>query len=141
MERSRRPPRRSGLAQLTHLMLSTTPAQRPLFSKAALGPVRLVTTDEVLTEFLNALADGGEHLRRQAAKMVRAIQANTNITVLPQSRDSFVRALDLFERRRDKNYSLTDCVSMNAMREKGLSHVLTNDHGFEYAFTLATLRW
>ena len=99
-------------------------------AKAALGNVRLVTTDEVLTEFLNALADGGEHLRRQAIKMVRAIQSSTNITVLPQSRDSFVRAMELYEKRHDKDYSLTDCVSMNAMRAQALSDILTNDHGF-----------
>jgi uncharacterized protein len=100
-------------------------------AKADLGAVRLVTTDEVLTEFLNALADGGAHLRRQAIKMVRAIQANANITVIAQSRDSFTRAMALYEQRPDKNYSLTDCISMNAMRAEHLSAVLTNDHGFE----------
>ena len=31
-----------------------------------LGPARFVTTDEVLTEFLNALSGAGETLRRQA---------------------------------------------------------------------------
>jgi len=100
-------------------------------AREALAAVRLVTTDEVLTEFLNALADGGEHIRRQAVKMVRAIQANVNITVIPQSRDSFARAMELYEKRADKNYSLTDCVSMNVMRDKGLTRILTNDHDFE----------
>jgi predicted nucleic acid-binding protein len=30
----------------------------------------------------------------------------------------------------DKAYSLTDCISMNAMRERGLTDILTNDHHF-----------
>jgi predicted nucleic acid-binding protein len=28
-------------------------------------------------------------------------------------------------------YSLTDCISMNAMRAEALTEVLTNDHHFE----------
>ena len=44
-------------------------------AKAALGEVFIVTTDEVLTEFLAALSKG-EHMRKQAAKMVQAILEN-----------------------------------------------------------------
>ncbi|HMG73540.1 MAG TPA: hypothetical protein VK582_08565 [Pyrinomonadaceae bacterium] len=32
--------------------------------------------------------------------------------------------------RPDKGYSLTDCISMNVMRERGLTDVLTNDPHF-----------
>lgn len=41
-------------------------------ARSALDEVFMVTTDEVLTEFLAALSRG-EHMRKQAAKMVRAI--------------------------------------------------------------------
>lgn len=100
-------------------------------AKSALGNVRLLTTDEVLTEFLAALRAGGENLRRQAAKMVRAILANPNVKVLPQSRDSFLRGVDLYQERLDKEYSLTDCISMNAMRSESVSEILTNDRHFK----------
>ena len=90
----------------------------------------LLTTDEVLTEFLTALSKGGENLRRQAARMVRAILANPNVKVLPQSRDSFLRGVDLYEQRLDKEYSLTDCISMNAMKSESVAEVLTNDQHF-----------
>jgi predicted nucleic acid-binding protein len=85
----------------------------------------------VLTEFLTALGGSGQKLREQAAKMVHAIVANANVKVIPQSRDSFLRGLDLYETRADKSYSLTDCISMNAMRAEALTEVLTNDHHFE----------
>ncbi len=62
--------------------------------------------------------------------MVRAILANPNVKVVPQSRDSLLRGMELYEDREDKGYSLTDCVSMNAMRAESLTQVLTNDHGF-----------
>ncbi len=41
-------------------------------ARSALDEVFMVTTDEVLTEFLAALSRG-EPMRKQAAKMVRAI--------------------------------------------------------------------
>jgi uncharacterized protein len=49
---------------------------------------------------------------------------------LPQSRPEFDVALAFYESRLDKDYSLTDCRSMVAMRLLGISEVLTNDHHF-----------
>lgn len=99
-------------------------------AKSDLGEVFIVTTDEVLTEFLAALSRG-EHMRKQAAKMVRAILENPNIKVIPQTRESFLKGLTFYENRSDKEYSLTDCISMNVMRAESLVEVLTNDHHFE----------
>ena len=93
--------------------------------------MRIVTTDEVLTEFLTALSKAGENLRGRAAAMVRAILFNPNVKVVPQSRGTFLQALHLFDQRRDKEYSLTDCASMNAMRSESIAEVLTNDHHFK----------
>lgn len=91
--------------------------------------VRIIRTDEVLSEFLNALSGRGR--RRHAAQMVRAILRNPNVTVVPQSRDSFLTGLELYEQRPDKEYGLIDCVSMNVMRAEEITDVLTNDHHFE----------
>ena len=93
--------------------------------------LRIVTTDEVLTEFLAALSASGETMRHQAARMVRAILSNRNVEVIPQSRDSFLKGLELYEERGDKEYSLTDCISMHAMKVLSISEALTNDHHFE----------
>lgn len=100
-------------------------------AREGLGNVILVTTDEVLSEFLNALSRGASGLRQQAAKMVRAIMENPNVRVLPQTRDSFRKGLALYEQRTDKQYGLTDCISMCVMRAEGLEEALTNDHHFE----------
>ncbi len=50
--------------------------------------------------------------------------------MVPQSHDSFMAGLDLYEARPDKGYSLTDCISMNVMTAEGLTDVLTNDMHF-----------
>ena len=88
-------------------------------ARRRLGQVELVTTDEVLTEFLAALSK------------VRAILSGSNVRVIPQSRSSFTKALDRYEDRGDKEYSLQDCASMNVMEAESITQILTNDHHFE----------
>jgi len=99
-------------------------------ARELVGEARLVTTDEVLIEFLTALSGSGERTREQAARMVRAPLAHPGVEVIPQSRESFLGGLALYEGRRDKNYSMTDCVSMERMRERSVSAALTNDRHF-----------
>jgi uncharacterized protein len=96
-----------------------------------LGPHRLYTTEEVPTEFLNFFSAKGAAMRRMADELVQRISRNPNITVLPQTRDSFRRGLQLYRDREDKEYSLTDCISMEQMRTHNLTRVLTTDHHFE----------
>ena len=93
--------------------------------------VILTTTDEVLTEFLNGLSKYGEYYRNQAVKMVREILCNPNVQVIPQSRDSFLKGIESYAQRLDKNYSLVDCISMNTMRSRSISEALTHDIHFE----------
>ena len=100
-------------------------------AREKLGQVRLVTTDEVLTELLAAFSRHGAELRQAAGKMVRAILSNPNVRVVPQSRDSFRNGLQRYEARPDKEYSLQDCISMNIMQSEGIEDILTNDHHFE----------
>jgi predicted nucleic acid-binding protein len=99
-------------------------------AREALGDVRLVTTDEVLAELLDGLAQRGTHLREVAAQAVHMILTDPRVTVHPQSRESFLAGLRLYEQRNDKGYSLVDCISMTTMRRHAIWEVLTNDHHF-----------
>ena len=63
-------------------------------AREAFGPALLVTTDEVLAEFLAALSGGGEAIRQLAVDAVRAMHSNPNVKVIAQSRDTFLRALE-----------------------------------------------
>lgn len=106
---------------------------RPAARKALrrLGQVRIVTTHEVLTEFLTALSGGGPRVRLAAVGRVRALQSDSSVRILPQSGASFRKALDRYEARGDKGYSLQDCVSMNVMEARSITEILTTDHHFE----------
>ena len=90
----------------------------------------IVTTDDILSEFLAGIAGRGTYQRGLAVRMVRSILADDDVTVLPQTHQTFLDGLGLYERRADKGYSLTDCISMNACRQEGITEVLTNDHHF-----------
>lgn len=91
----------------------------------------LVTTDEVLTEYLTFFCAASQVMRGQVARVVEDILLDPDIEVVPQSHASFLAGLTLYRDRPDKGYSLTDCVSMQTMRAMGLSEVLTGDRHFE----------
>jgi len=97
---------------------------------AALDDARLVTTDEVLVEFATHLGVRDRRLRQIAAEWVRAVLEDPDILVLAQSRNTLLAGLKLFESGLDKRYSLTDCISMEAMRTRGIREALTYDRHF-----------
>ena len=104
---------------------------------SSLGTTRVVTTDEVLTEVLNWYSRFGPRWRSEAATLVHDLRSDPDVDVLPQTRADFDAALALYEARPDKEYSLTDCRSMRAMKSLGLTEVLTNDHHFtQEGFTI-----
>ena len=91
----------------------------------------LITTDEVLGEVLTFFSGYGPHTRRSVAQIIIGILTNeTYVEVVEQSRESFLSGLALYEKRLDKSFSLTDCISMQLMRAEGISEVLTNDRHF-----------
>jgi predicted nucleic acid-binding protein len=100
-------------------------------ARQAIGRCIIVTTDEVLGEFVTAFSRSGDKMRARAARTARHILDSPDVKVLVQSRESFLHALDRFSRRPDKEYSLTDCSSMNAMDAEDIKDVLTHDHHFE----------
>ncbi len=89
-----------------------------------------ITTEDVLTELLNFYAEHGPSTRKQVAAFVREILLDVRILVVPRTGTTFLDALELYESRLDKGYSLTDCISMNVCRQLGLKDVLTSDKHF-----------
>lgn len=97
----------------------------------AVAPTNLVTHDAVFAEVLAYFSDEGAQVRQSAVDSVRRSMRVSE--VLPAGRDLFIAALDRYAARPDKEYSLTDCMSMVVMEERGIRHVLTNDHHFAQA--------
>jgi uncharacterized protein len=91
----------------------------------------LITTEEVLTDLLNFYSEFGTRMRFEVSVFVRQLLLNPKFEITGQSEMSFLNALELYETRLDKGYSLTDCISMNICREFGITEILTHDHHFE----------
>ena len=97
----------------------------------SLGAAPIVTTDAVLVEVFAYVAGRGRHQRMEAVALVEILGANPNVTIVHQSADLFFAGVDLYRRRLDKGYSLTDCMSMVLCREQDITNVLTHDRHFE----------
>ncbi len=104
--------------------------QQAVMITSSLKRVKIVTTDEILGEALNFLSTYGTQMRRRTVRLIKDIMANPNIQVVAQTRESFLQGLHLYENRVDKEYSLTDCVSMEVMKQLGITEILTHDHHF-----------
>ncbi len=93
--------------------------------------VDLVMTEEVLIELLNFYSEFGSRMRFEVSAFVRKNLLNPKFEIVGRDEMSFLNALELYESRLDKGYSLTDCISMNVCREFGITEILTHDHHFE----------
>jgi len=92
---------------------------------------KLTTTDWVLNEVGNSLSKLSN--RHKMLPLYDFLSNHPLIAIIPATRVQFEQGLRLFDARRDKSWSLTDCISFEMMKEHGLSEALTNDHHFEQA--------
>jgi hypothetical protein len=99
-----------------------------------LGHVKRMTTDAVLIESCNIFSKGP--LRPLAIALMEKIEEAENLGVLEVihvTEALISRGWDLFQRRPDKDWSLTDCVSFVVMKDRGITKAFTTDHHFEQA--------
>jgi predicted nucleic acid-binding protein len=92
----------------------------------------LVTTELILVELLDYFSDWGPFWRTRAEKTVSAI-GHSEVHLVPLWDIQFDLVLDFYSRRRDKEWSFTDCSSMLLMQRLRISDVLTADHHFTQA--------
>jgi len=99
-------------------------------TRKLLGEIKIVTTETVLIEVLNYFSEHGWQARKSAVDAVRIITADEEVEYVPHESETFSNALDFYERRLDKGYSLTDCVSMLTMKSLDVREILTHDNHF-----------
>ena len=98
----------------------------------------IVTTSWVLTELADGLAGTpNRHLVRQA---VLDFESSPHDILIPSDPDLWLKGLDLYSARPDKEWSLTDCTSFVVMQQHGIKNALTADRHFEQAGFVALLR-
>jgi hypothetical protein len=100
--------------------------------------VQFITTRAVLLEIGNALSK--PRLRGPAVRLLASLERDLKVEIVPLSGSLYQQGFDLFRKRPDKDWGLTDCLSFVVMRERGLSESVTTDHHFEQAGFRALLR-
>lgn len=97
------------------------------WSNAVAGP--LLTTEFVLLEFVNQLS--APRHRALASRIVKRMYEDESFRIVSASTRIFRAGLELHTERQDKSWSLTDCISLVAMREAGVNMALTHDVHFQ----------
>ncbi|OQA15269.1 MAG: hypothetical protein BWY64_02936 [bacterium ADurb.Bin363] len=93
--------------------------------------ILLITTEYILVE----LADGLSVLkfRYKAAQMVSLLKNIRYVNIIPASTILFDADLALFKNRLDKEWSLTDCISMIVVHDYSIKDILSSDRHFVQA--------
>jgi predicted nucleic acid-binding protein len=99
---------------------------------------RLVTTEWVLVELADALS--APEARPTVVAFLRAVRSDPQFDVVGYLPATYQAGFDLFAARADKAWSLTDCISFEVMRQRGLFEALTADHHFQQAGFRAVFR-
>ncbi len=92
---------------------------------------RLFTTEAVLFELANALS--AVEFRARTISFIDTLRGLASFEIVPTNAELFQNALRLYRERPDKEWSLTDCASFIAMRERGITLAFTSDKHFEQA--------
>lgn len=99
--------------------------QKSVEVETATRNANLVTTEDILTEFLNFYSEHGEFMRMNVSAFVREILLDVRVKIIPRVETAFLDALELYEARLDKGYSLTECIydeRLPQTRRYGNSH-------------------
>ncbi len=100
--------------------------------------IRIITTAWVLVELAGTLSKPPS--RAVFANVYHSLRADALTEIVPADPALLDAGLDLFLRRPDKAWSLTDCISFVVMERQYLKDALTHDHHFEQAGFVALLK-
>lgn len=97
------------------------------------GDEKIVTTEMVLAETMNAVGRFGPGRRRSAVELVQGLAASRRVDVVEQTSRQFWDAVDFYNARPDQEWGLVDCASFQLMQTNDIHEALTNDHHFTQA--------
>ena len=90
----------------------------------------LVITDGIIDEIFAHFSKQGDIMRGKVIELYQNILDDPNIQLISYNQELRQTGIELYKKRPDKGYSLTDCISMVVMKKLNISEVLTNDKHF-----------
>jgi len=101
------------------------------YKKLMMSGTCFVTTSSVLTETANALSDPA--FKPSVINFHRKLENSSRVEIVFVDPLLWQKGWTLYEKRLDKAWSLTDCISISLMQERGIKNVLTSDRHFVQA--------
>lgn len=98
----------------------------------------VVTSAWVIQELADGLA--APPARAGFLQLLESLEEDAATIIVQSDQSLWRKGLELYRSRRDKAWSLTDCISFEIMRERGITVALTGDHHFEQAGFAALLK-
>jgi predicted nucleic acid-binding protein len=108
------------------------------YKKLMRSGFRFVTSTAVLNEAANALCK--PMFRGSVVEFYKRLKKSQRVDIVFVDEKLWLSGWNLYENRPDKEWSLTDCISIVIMQDQGLRDALTNDKHFEQAGFNAILR-
>ena len=99
--------------------------------QAAGGLREVVTTSWILVEVADGMSRTAE--RETCGALIEHLRGAPAIRIIPATEPLLWRGFELYRKRPDKAWSLTDCISFVVMTDEGLTEALTGDRHFEEA--------
>ncbi|HYX30676.1 MAG TPA: PIN domain-containing protein [Pyrinomonadaceae bacterium] len=93
--------------------------------------VSLVTTEFVLLEVANSFCTLA--WRNKSIKLINGLRLMPNLKITPATSSLLADGWQLYASRLDKEWSLTDCISIVVMQRDEIEQAFTSDHHFEQA--------
>lgn len=94
-------------------------------------------TDAILYEIGDGLCKTN---RESASEFIKSCINSNLITVIKTDQSLLSQALERYSSFKDKDWSLTDCISFEVMEENDINIAYSSDHHFEQAGFHYTLR-
>ena len=98
----------------------------------------IITTEFILLEVADGCAKAEDHADFLA--LLKGMRNNPRFTIVRLSSALLQQGIEHFARHKDKDWSLTDCISFVVMKEHGIQEALTADRNFEQAGFKALLK-
>jgi uncharacterized protein len=93
--------------------------------------LHIVTTSYVFDEVITFLND--RRLHSKAVEVGRMLLSSRTVNLVHVDEELFYDAWSFFQKRKDKQYSMTDCVSFVLMKRLEIKQALTFDRHFKQA--------
>ncbi len=121
----------SGLVGVVNTDDQWHPQAGKIWEDLVASSTELITTSLVLIE----LADGLSRVRHRglALRIIDGLRASDRVTIVPSEESLEAIAWKLFRERMDKEWGMTDCVSITLMTQRGITKSFTADYHFEQA--------